>query len=57
MSRLVPTLNTAKCPRCKGRGLVPGDEGEIMSCPDCDGTGEAEADDKLDGLEGMDGWL
>jgi len=41
MSRLTETLHS--CPRCKGKGLVPaeeGMEGEIMSCPDCEGTGE-----------------
>lgn len=34
-----------RCPRCKGKGEVPtedGEEGTIKSCPDCDGTGEAE---------------
>lgn len=35
-----------KCPRCRGKGHVPLDDGEegtaVKSCPDCDGTGEAE---------------
>lgn len=33
------------CPRCKGKGHCPvedGMEGDVMNCPDCDGTGEAE---------------
>jgi DnaJ-class molecular chaperone len=37
--------DTDVCPRCKGKGHVPteaGEEGDVKSCPDCDGTGEAE---------------
>lgn len=57
MSRLNTTLNAAQCPRCKGRGQIAADDDPdmILSCPDCEGTGEAE--DPLDDLGGMDGWL
>lgn len=39
------TPRSDKCPRCKGAGHVAtedGEEGFIKSCPECDGTGEAE---------------
>lgn len=41
---------TRKCPRCKGRRQIcaDGDPDMILSCPDCEGTGEDLDDDGAD---------
>ncbi|HYF25941.1 MAG TPA: hypothetical protein VD931_09405, partial [Baekduia sp.] len=39
ISRLWVGDATVRCPRCRGDGMVNGDEGELP-CPQCDGRGE-----------------
>lgn len=34
-------MRVGLCESCAGDGCVLGEEGEDMTCPDCDGSGEA----------------